>query len=160
MRLAVEWRQKRGNKEEKVPCHAFLNRHSPRPADHDGTTHPFRESEWFWSCDRFRRHDNSPQGGRHFTPTRLLERQTQCFQGLTGSWRLRQLQAFAIDRRSLLKQYALRATETRTVGCKDHVLASWTKLRKECFFPPLQVFTTVLAIGGDKKNGSGSARRP
>jgi hypothetical protein len=25
MRLADEWRQKRGNKEEKVPCHAFLN---------------------------------------------------------------------------------------------------------------------------------------
>jgi hypothetical protein len=23
-------------KEEKVPCHAFLNRHSRRPADHDG----------------------------------------------------------------------------------------------------------------------------
>src|ERR1700732_3910524 len=42
MRLADEWRQKRGNKEEKVPCHAFLNRHSGRPADHDGTTHPFR----------------------------------------------------------------------------------------------------------------------
>src|ERR1700737_2922866 len=34
------------------------------------------------------------------------------------------------------------------------------KLRKECFFPPLQVFTTLLAIGGvTRKAQSGRKRR-